>query len=34
MWSKCLRAWGLKSKTWSLSDLGPYLIANQIRELS
>ena len=34
MGSKCLRAWGLSSKTWGLSDLDPYLIANcnQIRE--
>ena len=32
MESKCLRAWGLSSKTWGLSDLDPYLIANQIRE--
>ena len=32
MGSKCLRAWGLRSKTWGLSDLDPYLIANQIRE--
>ena len=28
----CLRAWGLRSKTWCLSDLDPNLIANQIRE--
>ena len=32
MGSKCLRAWGLRSKTWGLSDLVPSLIANQIRE--
>ena len=31
MGSKCLRAWGLSSKTWGLSDLDPNLIiANQI----
>ena len=29
--SKCLKAWGLRSKTWGLSDLDPNLIANQIR---
>ena len=28
----CLRAWGLRNKTWGLSDLDPYLIANLIRE--
>ena len=32
MGSKCLIAWGLRSKTWGLSDLDPNLISNQIRE--
>ena len=27
-----IRAWGLSSKTWGLSDLDPYLPANQIRQ--
>ena len=32
MGSKYLRAWGLRSKTWGLSDLDLYLLANQIQE--